>query len=158
MTPSAQPPGNANGNAAIPWANWPAVDPGAGTRVHRDELKKIANRLEAHLEHLLGTVSNHLETASSARAAAYGTWDAAGQLYTSVTTSHGSLSDHHTRYLHALMDVIKKLRQTAHVYDEAEAALEAQIRQVERILSSGDTADPADGPRPTRQTRTNSAT
>jgi hypothetical protein len=85
--------------------------------------------------------------------AAYGSWDAAQQFYPSVQAGHAALIDQHSRFLHAVMDIVKKLHGTARAYDEAEAELERRIAAVDRRLNAATTSNlyqlgPASAPPP----------
>jgi hypothetical protein len=111
---------------------WPGVDAPGHIRVNRTQLRAIARRLEAHLEELL-SADKDLKPASQA---AFGNWDAAQRFYPSVQAGHAALVDQHSRFMHALLDMIKKLHRSAQVYDEAEADLERRIAEVDKRLNA----------------------
>jgi hypothetical protein len=114
------------------YGNWPGIDEPGQVRVNRTRLRAIARRLEMHLEAML-SADKDLKPASQA---AYGNWDAAQQFYPSVRAGHDALVDQHSRFLHAVMDMIKKLHRTAQAYDEAETDLEHRIREVDKRLNT----------------------
>ena len=132
--------------------SWPGIDSPGHVKIDRTQVKAIAARLEAHLEEMLAA-DKDLRPASSA---AYGQWDAAQRFYPSVQAGHATLVDQHSRFLHAVMDMIKKLHRSAQMYDEAEADLERRIAEVDKRMNavtttnlgshgppSGRTADPS---------------
>jgi hypothetical protein len=96
-----------------------------------------AKRLTAHLEDLL---SAH-EDLKPASQSAYGTWDAAQQFYSSAQAGHATLVDQHSRVLHALLHMVKKLHRSAQVYDAAEAELERRVAAVDKRLHAVTTTD-----------------
>ena len=108
--------------------SWPGIESPGQVRVHRTQLKAVARRLERHLEEIL---SAH-EDLRPAGSGAYGQWDAAQQFYSSVSEGHETLLDQHSRFLHAVMDIIKKLNRSAEMYDETESELERRIAAVDR--------------------------
>ena len=110
--------------------NWPGIDARGHVKIDRARVRAIAARLEAHLEEML-SADKELRPTSQA---AYGQWDAAQQLYRSVQTGHNALVDQHSRFLHATMEMIKKLHASAAAYDEAESELERKIAAVDKRL------------------------
>jgi hypothetical protein len=132
------PPVDPGSTPITTYDSWPGIDSATQVRVHRDKLRAIADRLEAHLNELL-KADAHLLAGGRLQPAAFGGWDAAKALAPSHRTGHDALVEQHTRFLSATLDIIKKLRQTAHVYDEHEAVLEARIREVLQLLQGGST-------------------
>jgi hypothetical protein len=113
------------------YGGWPGIDEKSGqVYMDREKLKKLAVRLEHHLEDLL-SAHQKLEPAPPA---AYGKWDAAQAFYPSVQEGHRTLADQHGRFLHALMDMIKKLHRTAQASEDTEAELERRIASVDRRM------------------------
>jgi hypothetical protein len=119
------------------YGDWPGLDPSDHVTMDRHQVRVLAARLTAHLEDLL-SADEHLRPASRA---AYGAWDAAQQLYPSARSGHETLVDQHSRFLHALLDMIKKLHRSAHTYDAAEADLERRIAAVDKRLHAVPTSD-----------------
>jgi hypothetical protein len=117
--------------------NWPGIDAPGQVSVDRTQLRAIARRLETHLEELL-SADKDLKPASQA---AFGNWDAAQRFYPSVQAGHAALVDQHSRFLHAVMDMIKKLHRSAQAYDEAEADLERRIAEVDKRLNAVSTTN-----------------
>ncbi|MGH3377783.1 MAG: hypothetical protein ACRDP6_23920 [Actinoallomurus sp.] len=113
------------------YSNWPGIDAPGHLKIDCGQVKAIAARLEAHLEEML-SADKELKPAPPA---AYGTWDAAQQFYPSVQAGHNALVEQHSRFLHATMDMIKKLHRSARVYDETEAELERRIAEVDKRLN-----------------------
>ncbi|MFB9834621.1 hypothetical protein [Actinoallomurus acaciae] len=103
----------------------------------RHQVRVIAERLTGHLEALL-SADEHLKPASRA---AYGAWDAAQQFYPSVRSGHTTLVDQHSRFLHAMLDMIKKLHRSAHTYDASEVDLGHRIAAVDQRLHATSTSD-----------------
>lgn len=110
------------------YTSWPVEDAGRGRSMDRAKLVTLAKRLESHLDDLL-TADEKLLPGTPA---AYGSWDAATAYYSSVQIGHLALIEQHSRVLHALMDMIKKLHRTAQVNDETEAELERRIATIDR--------------------------
>jgi hypothetical protein len=109
------------------YSSWPGLEATSGqVHVDRAKLRTLARRLESHLEELLSA------KVVSAPEDAYGKWDAARNLYPSIHTGHQNLADQHTRVLHALMDMIKKLHRTAQMSEDTEAELERRIANVSK--------------------------
>jgi hypothetical protein len=119
------------------YGDWPGLDFSGHVKMDRTQVRAIADRLTAHLEDLL---SAH-EDLKPASQSAYGTWDAAQQFYPSAQAGHATLVDQHSRFLHALLDMIKKLHRSAHAYDAAEAELERQIAAVDQRMHAVPTTD-----------------
>ncbi|MBO2457293.1 hypothetical protein [Actinomadura violacea] len=119
---------------------WPGLD-SKGPDLVVGDLKTLARRLEKQLEEVISTATAHLQAAGSAAPTAYGQWDAASQLASTASTAHAAITDHHMRFIYAMQAVVKKLYATAHVYDEHEAAIEAKIRKLNRLLG-GDPMPP----------------
>ncbi|GAA2155370.1 hypothetical protein [Actinomadura napierensis] len=113
---------------------WPGLD-SKGPDLVVGDLKTLARRLEKQLEDMISTATAHLQAAGSAPPTAYGQWDAASQLASTASTAHAAITDHHMRFIYAMQAVVKKLYATAQVYDEHEAAIEAKIRKLNRLLS-----------------------
>ena len=63
-----------------------------------------------------------------------GVLDAARDFYPSVEEGHKTLIDQHSRFLHAVMDMIKKIHRSAQMYDETESELERRIAEVDKHL------------------------
>jgi hypothetical protein len=103
----------------------------------RTQVRALADRLTAHLEELLSAHQN-LKPASQS---AYGAWDAAQQFYPSTQAGHATLVDQHSRVLHTLLDMIKKLHRSAHEYDAAEAELQRRVAAVDKHLHAVTTTD-----------------
>ncbi|GAA4486066.1 hypothetical protein GCM10023191_011610 [Actinoallomurus oryzae] len=120
-----------------PYREWPGLDASAHAKMDRHQVRAIAERLTSHLEDML-TVDEHLKPASKA---AYGAWDAAQAFYPSVQSGHDTLVDQHSRFLHAVLDMIKKLHASAHMYDATEADLERRIAAVDKRLHAVPTTD-----------------
>lgn len=116
-----------------PYRDWPGLDSSGHVKLDRTQVRTLANRLTAHLEDLL---SAH-EDLKPASQSAYGTWDAAQQFYPSAQAGHITLVDQHSRILHALLDMIKKLHRTAHLYDATEAELERRVAAVDKRMHAG---------------------
>jgi hypothetical protein len=112
------------------YRNWPGLDASGHIEIDRTQVRAVASRLTAHLEDML-SADKDLRPAD---AAAYGNWDAAGQFYPSVQAGHATLMDHHSRFMHAVMDMIKKLHVSAQAYDDAESELERRIAAVDKRL------------------------
>lgn len=119
------------------YGNWPGIDSPGQVRVNRTQLRAIARRLEHHLDEIL-TAHEDLKPAA---AATYGRWDAAQDFYGSVKEGHETLVDQHSRFLHAVMDIIKKLHRSAQTYDDAESELERRIAQVDKRLNAVTTSE-----------------
>jgi hypothetical protein len=105
--------------------------------MNRTQVRALAARLTAHMEDLL---SAH-EGLKPASRSAYGAWDAAQQFYPSAQAGHETLVDQHSRILHALLDMVKKLHRSAQVYDAAEAELERRVAAVDKRLHAVTTTD-----------------
>jgi hypothetical protein len=120
-----------------PYHDWPGLDSSGHVTIDRARVKALAARLTAHLEDLL-TADEHLKPASQS---AYGTWDAAQQFHPSAQAGHETLVDQHSRVLHALLDMIKKLHRSAEVYDAAEADLERRVAAVDKHMHAVTTND-----------------
>lgn len=130
----------ADGSGPVPlgtYRNWPGLDPSGHVKIDRHQVRAVADRLTKHLEDLL---SAH-EDLKPASQAAYGTWDAARQFFPSAQAGHDALVDQHSRFLHAMLDMIKKLHRSAHAYDENEAELEHRIAAVDKRLQAVPTTD-----------------
>lgn len=125
------PPGDQGPVPLRTYGDWPGIDQPGHVHVDRAKLKALADRLERHLEDLLAADEN----LRLPDAAAFGAWDAAQAFYPSVKTGHDALADHHSRVLHALMNMIKNLHRAAHTYDRAEAELERRIAAIDRLRS-----------------------
>jgi hypothetical protein len=119
------------------YRDWPGLDSSGHVKMDRTQVRTLADRLTAHLEDLLSAHEN-LKPASQA---AYGTWDAAKQFYPSAQAGHATLVDQHSRVLHALLDMIKKLHRSAHTYDAAEAELERRVAAVDERMHAVPTTD-----------------
>jgi hypothetical protein len=119
------------------YRDWPGLDPSGSITMDRHQVKVLATRLTRHLDDLL-SADEHLSPASRA---AYGAWDAAQQFYPSARSGHETLVDQHSRFLHALLDMIKKLHRSAQTYDAAEAELERRIAAVDKRLHAVPTSD-----------------
>ncbi|MCW2946640.1 MAG: hypothetical protein JWR24_3357 [Actinoallomurus sp.] len=117
--------------------NWPGIDAPGHVRVNRTQLRAIARRLETHLEELLSADKDLKPVGQGA----FGTWDAAQQFYPSMQAGHATLVDQHSRFLHAVMDMIKKLHRSAQAYDEVEAELERRIAEVDKRLNAVSTTN-----------------
>ena len=117
--------------------NWPGIHEPGHVKVNRTQLRAIARRLETYLEEML-SADKDLRPAPPA---AYGDWDAARQFQPSVQAGHDALMDQHSRFLHAMMDMIKKLHRSAQAYDEAEAELEQRIAEVDKRMNVAPTID-----------------
>lgn len=117
--------------------NWPGIDESGHVRANRTQLRAIARRLEHHLDEIL---SAH-ESLRPAGPGAYGRWDAAQDFYGSVREGHETLLDQHSRFLHAVLDIIKKLHRSAHNYDEAESELERRIADIDKHLNIDATSE-----------------
>jgi hypothetical protein len=125
--PGAVPPGL--------YGSWPGLDEKSGqVHVDRAKLRKLAERLERHLQEML--VAD--EKLKPPPPAAYGNWDAAKAFYPSIQAGHETLADQHSRFLHALMDTIKKLHRTAQMSDETEAELERRIASVDQRMHASE--------------------
>jgi hypothetical protein len=120
-----------------PYHDWPGLDSSGHVKIDRARVKVLAARLTAHLEDLL-SADRHLKPAGQT---AYGAWDAAQQLYPSVQAGHATLVDQHSRFLHALLAMIKKLHRSVEVYDATEAELERRIAAVDKRLRAVSTTD-----------------
>ncbi|WP_285571284.1 hypothetical protein [Actinoallomurus iriomotensis] len=103
----------------------------------RHQVKVLAARLTKHLEDL-PSADEQLRPASEA---AYGAWDAAQRFYPSARSGHETLVDQHSRFLRAMLDMIKKLHRSAQTYDAAEAELERRIAAVDKRLHVVPTSD-----------------
>lgn len=134
------PPVDAYGVPLDVYGNWPGIDSPGHVRVDRTQLRALARRLEHHLDEIL---SAH-EDLKPAAPGAYGHWDAAQDFYGSVKEGHETLLDQHSRFLHAVMDMIKKLHRSAQMYDEAEAELERRIAEVDKHLNVQTTSERGD--------------
>jgi hypothetical protein len=121
----------------VAYRDWPGLDPSGHIKINRSQVEAVAKRLTAHLEDLL---SAH-EGLKPASRSAYGTWDAAQRFYPSAHAGHATLVDQHSRVLHALLDMIKKLHRSGQVYDEAEAELERRVAAVDKRLHAVTTTD-----------------
>ncbi|GAB2865097.1 hypothetical protein GCM10027176_78560 [Actinoallomurus bryophytorum] len=121
----------------VAYRDWPGLDPSGHIKVDHAQVRAIAARLTAHLEDLL-SADEDLKPASST---AYGAWDAAQRFYPSVQDGHATLVDQHSRFLHAMLDMIKKLHRTAQTYDATEAELERRIAAVDKRLQVVPTTD-----------------
>lgn len=130
-------PGDLYGDPLHVYANWPGIDSPGQVMVDRTRLKAVARRLEHHLDEIL---SAH-EDLQPAGPRAYGQWDAAQDFYASVKEGHETLLDQHSRFLHAVMDMIKKLHRSAQIYDEVGFDLERRIAAVDRRLNVATTGD-----------------
>lgn len=119
------------------YGDWPGLDPSGHVKINRTQLEAVARRLTAHLEDLL---SAHEELRPASQSA-YGTWDAALRFYPSAQAGHATLVDQHSRVLHTLLDMVKKLHRSAQVYDAAEAELERRVAAVDRRLHAVTTTD-----------------
>ncbi|GLY73456.1 hypothetical protein [Actinoallomurus iriomotensis] len=119
------------------YRDWPGLDPSERVTMDRHQVRVIADRLTAHLEDLL-SADEHLTPASQA---AYGAWDAAQAFYPSAKSGHDTLVDQHSRFLHAVLDMIKKLHASAHIYDATESDLERRIAAVDKRLHAVPTTD-----------------
>lgn len=119
------------------YRNWPGLDPAGHVEIDRIRVRAIASRLTSHLEEMLSADKD----LRSAPQAAYGNWDAAQQLYPSVHAGHAALVDQHSRFMHVVLDMIKKLRISAHAYDDAEAELERRIAAVDKRLKDVSTTN-----------------
>lgn len=124
------PPDDPRGVPRQTYGNWPGIEEPGQIHVSQTRLKAIAKRLQAHLEDLLAA-DEHLQLPPKA---AFGQWDAAQAFFPSVQAGHEALADQHSRVLHSLMDMIKKLHRAAHMYDAAEADLERRIAAVDKRL------------------------
>lgn len=112
-----------------PYLNWPGIDEKPGeVHIDRAKLQKLAARLQNHVEELLAVQPNPVVPGS------FGSWDAAMAFYQSFETGHNALVDQHGRVLLALMDMIKKLNQTAKAYDATEADLARRIAGIEHQI------------------------
>jgi hypothetical protein len=120
-----------------PYRDWPGLDPSGHVKMNRAQVRALATRLTAHLEDLL---SAH-ENLKPAGRSAYGAWDAAQQFYPSAQAGHATLVDQHSRVLHALLDMVKKLHRSAQVYDAAEAELERRVAAVDERMHAVTTTD-----------------
>lgn len=116
----------------VGYQTWPGLEPSGHVKMDRHQVRVLAERLTAHLEDLL-SADEHLKPASQS---AYGAWDAARQFYPSAQSGHETLVDQHSRFLHAVLDIIKKLHRSAYTYDAAEADLEHRIAAVDQRLSA----------------------
>lgn len=119
------------------YRDWPGLDPSGHVKIDRTQVRAIADRLTAHLEDLL-SADEDLKPASQP---AYGGWDAAQSFYPSAQAGHQTLVDQHSRILHTVLDMIKKLHRSAHTYDAAEAELERRIAAVDKRLHAASTTD-----------------
>ena len=117
--------------------NWPGIDAPGHVKIDRTQVRAIAARLEAHLEELL-SADKDLDPGSGG---AYGQWDAAEQFYSSVQAGHNALVDQHSRFLHATMEMIKKLHRSAQAYDDAESELERKVAEVDKRLNAMSTTN-----------------
>jgi hypothetical protein len=117
----------------IAYGSWPGIDTPGRVRMNRTQLTAIARRLEAHLDEML-SADEDLQ-AAQVRPEDYGRWDAARALYPSIQTGHAALADQHSRFLHAILDLIKNLHRSARIYDESESELESRIAAVDRRLN-----------------------
>jgi hypothetical protein len=116
------------------YGSWPGIDTPGRVRMNRSQLTAIARRLEAHLEEML-SADKDLQKAGLVEADDYGKWDAARALYPSIQTGHAALADQHSRFLHAVLDLIKNLHRSAQIYDDSESELERKIAEVDRRLN-----------------------
>jgi hypothetical protein len=121
----------------VAYRDWPGLDPSGHIKINRSQVEAVAKRLTAHLEDLL---SAH-EGLRPASRSAYGTWDAAQQFYPSAHAGHATLVDQHSRVLHALLDMVKKLHRSAQVYDATEAELERRVAAVDKHMHAVTTID-----------------
>jgi hypothetical protein len=121
----------------VAYRDWPGLDPSGHVKINRTQVEAVAKRLTAHLEDLL---SAH-EDLKPASQSAYGTWDAAQQFYPSAHAGHATLVDQHSRVLHALLDMVKKLHRSAQVYDATEAELERRVAAVDKHMHAVTTID-----------------
>ena len=120
-----------------PYHDWPGLDSSGHVTIDRARVKALAARLTAHLEDLL-TAHEDLKPASQS---AYGAWDTAQQFYPSPMAGHETLVDQHSRVLHALLDMVKKLHRSAQVYDATEAELERRVAAVDKRLHAVTTTE-----------------
>ncbi len=124
---------------------WPGLESGGPDLVVGD-LKALARKLESQLEAMLSTTTGHLQKAGAVPPSAYGQWDAAAQLAGTATTAHAAIADHHLRFIHSLQAVVKKLYESANVYNEHESAIEAKVRQLDQLLTRGSAVPPTGTP------------
>ncbi|WP_026413953.1 hypothetical protein [Actinomadura oligospora] len=118
-----------------PQDNWKGLASSGADVVHAD-LRPLARKLEGYLETMIDSATAHLTAAASVPASAYGQWDAAAGLASSVATAHRGITAQHVAFVHSLRDVVHKLNTTMQVYDEHEEVIDAKIQKLDQLLKA----------------------
>ncbi|MFC5187278.1 hypothetical protein [Actinomadura harenae] len=118
-----------------PQDNWKGLA-SSGTDVVHQDLRPLARKLEGYLETMVDSATAHLTTAGSVPSAAYGRWDAAAGLASTVAVTHQGITKQHIAFVHALRDMVHKLHATMQVYDEHEQIIDAKIQRLDQLLKT----------------------
>ncbi|WP_344278686.1 hypothetical protein [Actinomadura napierensis] len=144
MDPRSVPPGA--------YGNWPGLNQTGELRVDRARLRAIAKRLESDLEEIIEATED-LQRANSMPDQAYGTWDAARNLVSSIVKGRSVLAEQHDAFLVDALQAIKMLRRTAQVYDDVESELERRVMAVRMELENAPVPSSDPSPRATDHPR-----
>jgi hypothetical protein len=121
-------------------SGWPAPDVSKELKVHRDELKKIAKRLQDDLDSYSsdtnGTIDD-LQNRGNVNIQQLGNYTAAQGLQQSVMNANQKIGQTYQKFSQAYLGVINAINQSAGNYDDAEQASESGVNAAQPDTSGG---------------------